>query len=187
VLEWFYNNDCRYFLPLEENEGFGNITFVSLCAGLNIAIAKIEAFTKSLQDVDSRFDKVETDFTKSLGLSEYLADEALFAGFKARTSKLLEKAKVDNKRRWDRARFWASTAAYAGGIAIFFRMSLGVAAILLLWPLFETWRSKRKSTTELTNSLTECIECFKEFAIQQLAANSSPRREEITRLLASGG
>jgi hypothetical protein len=165
-----------------ENKGWGNASFLSLCTGLNIAIAKIEAFSKSLTDVDTRFEEIKKQQLNGTHVGTSLADEMMLVIFTTASNRILNEATIKNRARWLRARKASVYCSYIGGAAIFFQVSLGFLGILLLWPLWETWVSKKQSSREIKDKLDELIKTF-EPAASKIAAESTPRKQEILKSL----
>jgi hypothetical protein len=186
VCEWLCTHTCCWF-PMAWNKGFAGSGFLSMSIALNVAIAKWEPLRKSLVDTAAQFDEIyNRSVAEKKENSAVLADER----FKDRIEiaknlcrKFAANVRSSNEAIWLRFRPIAIYSSYVAGVALFFQLSLGILALLLLAAPCAIWvstsSSKRKIKKEVEGRFTYLIDTVKE---EQLVA-SPAEKSKIERTI----
>lgn len=154
-------------------KGFGGSGFISFTSTINIAIARWEAFRKSLMDVQGDFDKLFEKILLQQRSASMLADERFTKEFElcqVQCSKSLVSLKTRNQSLWRYARKFAWGAAILGGILLFFQLSTGWLALFMfiapVLTVYATRTTRKRLKYEIVNKVIH--ECQRIAALQEL-------------------
>ncbi len=178
-----YNAGWAGLLPASNNQGFGGLTLISVATGLNIALIKIEAFTKSLTDISAQLTKIKEEEIDRLGVVAAFVDNSEhLCALTARCEKFRKEIEAANHKTLKNCKIGAWWAFWGGITALFFQTSLGLLALALFIPTAWSWGKSWHARRTIREKVRTHIETVKEH-LDDVAQERSGRENDITKSL----
>lgn len=155
-----------------DNKGLAASSFLSAAFGVNIVLAKWEAFKKTLTEVDTQLGEVFREELKTAGKSAALVDDESdeMKMIQSLCAKHLKSIREKNIKRWKRSRRWAICFSWITISLLFLQITAGVWGIAFMGPLlFSSWscgRSRKKITVLVRSKIDQVLEVMNEHGAQ---------------------